>query len=411
MTRGEDVGRWERMQNAPSPAARRALKSLFGPPPWETTGSRNGQVPVSRLHGRISDVERRDFLVRLALAGVGAAGLTTDQVRRLFGAFAQESSDHAAVVGLTNVGPGMLEGFQVNVHQLAVGYVTDPSPQVFALMVDLRDQVTRLLEGRQRPVQTHTLHLLSGELSILMATATADFGDPNGAAAHALAALADAEAIGHDELRGWAMALLSRAHRYAGRPQDAVAAAQAGQRFADRGHVRSRLLELEARALTEMGDRHALRVIAQVGEHARPTGLDISDGLGGEFSVSPGWVAYSQGAVALGLGDYAGAVRETERSLQLYEGQVAEDQSVGNITLGRIHLATAHAQMGNADGAAEVLSPVLTAPHKFVHLPLYDGRLDDLVRVLAQPRLSSATARQLTEHIGNFRTARPALSV
>jgi len=101
------------------------------------------------------------------------------------------------------------------------------------------------------------------------------------------------------------------------------------------------------------------------------------------------------------------AVRETERSLQLYAAR--QTPSNTNITLGRINLAVARVQQGEVDGAQEALAPVLAMPSG-MYLKLYDGRLANVSTLLRGTTPHGPQALQLAEQIEDFRQRPRALT-
>lgn len=357
--------------------------------------------------GKITPVERREFLELAALTGAGTVtGLTPDQVRRLLGAVSQESVGHAAAIELPNVGSTALDGLRAQVQHLSVSYVTQPPLSCFSEMVSLRDGLHQLLQGQQRPQQSSELHLMLGQVSCLLSVATLDLGNPYDAGGHARAAFAYGEAIGHDELRAWARATESCAARYAGRLPDSVRLAREGQRYAGRGDVLGRLYDLEARALAQMGDAAAVRVAERAPEVVGTADSDIAGVTGGEFGVSQARLAYGRGGTYLALGRYEEARMESQRALTLYSQHPPEDRSYGCEALARLNLANAHLRDGQLDGVQTVLEPVFGLPDTH-RLQIYSDGLLEISDHLARPELRSPSADQLAERIAVLRSCLP----
>jgi transcriptional regulator with XRE-family HTH domain len=405
---GHQVGRWERAEHAPGPLNRRALRDLFGTPPWEMAirPAPDLRTGVPAPCGKLNPVDRRDFLRSAGLTGV-AALLGPDDLRKLLDAVASESRAHASGAELTNIGPAALDQLHADVRRLARAYVVEAPMPLFAEMVAVRDDVFDRLEGQQRPDQASELHLLAGQLCCLLANATLDLGHPEAAAQQARAAWAYGEIIGHDGLRAWARGMESGIAYWSGRYREAIELASAGRLYAAAGSVLARLATLEAQALARVGDKAAAGRELEIAQEAIGRGHDeLHDGIRGEFAFPAARLAARSATIWNLVGDRQRASDEAARAIQLWQISPEDERSYGCEALALIELATARVHLGQVEGAAEVLGPVLRLPSSH-HIQLYGPGLAGLSTLLAKPANRGAEAQVLMGGIEAFHAALP----
>lgn len=410
---GHLVGKWERGVTKPGAHYRRALRKELGVPHWEAAGpsqdGSNGLSLTGAPCGTLSDVDRRLFLRAAAVIGSAAVpgGLAPTQLRDLLQTVARESRLAASVAEGTDLGASTLEQLHDDVRRIAAAYVTSPPLPLFVEMTTARDDVFQGLRGRARPTQHAELHLLAGQLLCLMANASLDLGNRQAAAQHARAAWSYGDGIGHDGLRAMARAMEALVAYWCGRYHDVLALTADGRSRTRAGSLLARLWALEARALAKLGRADAAtRALATahkvIGEGHDP----LSDGVGGEFAYQPARLAGSTAIVLSAIGDHAGAAREAAAAVGMWQQMPSSERSYGCEALTLIDQAAAHVRLGEVDGAAEHLAPVLGLPDAH-QLELYAGGLGTVRTLLDDPRYQGGVAGALAEQIDTFRAGLP----
>jgi tetratricopeptide (TPR) repeat protein len=307
-------------------------------------------------------------------------------------AAAHESSEHAASAESTNIGPATLEQLRDEVSRLAHALMHDDPVSVFSQVIRVRDRAYRILDGHQYPSQTSELYLLVGVCCCLLADASHLLGYRSAALEQTRAAWAYAEVIGHNSLRVWCRSMQSWLSYTEERPQQAVALAQSGLRYADNPTSRLRLKLMEGTAYATMGDsREALGAFAEAdAERERPSHFDeLFDGIGGSFAAPPAKQHHNEAAGYIHLGLAEMAERSAKRSIDLYTEGPDQERDETIVAGARITLATAQILRRDIDAAQETLDPVL-------NLPAY-LRADSLITKLRELR----AALQRTEFRGS----------
>jgi len=362
-------------------------------------------IPGVPENGRMSDVERRDFL-KIA-AGVGYLGLSPDQLARLVTGIAHEARVHLARAELSNIGPLALEQLSSEVVRLSRAFVSQPRIGVFAELVQLRDSIYALLKGNQSPRQATDLYLLAGQTCGLLADASVGLGNHVAASAQAHSAWAYGQFIGHSDLSAFGRATQSLAAYWSGDYQDAVAFARSGQEFADSPDVQARLITLEARALAKLGSTHDVPVlISRAEEVIERADSSVRQGTGGQLVFTTAKLNYYATKALADLGRHDDAIAHGERSVRLYQTIPDHLRDYRDEAHTYVTLAETSMRQLSVDGAAARLAPLFTHPQKRLigdDQPL-NRMLDGLSVQLRDVRLRGADARALAERIDGFQT-------
>jgi plasmid maintenance system antidote protein VapI len=319
-------------------------------------------------------------------------------------AAARETSEHAELAEVSEVGPGALEQFRADVVNVAREYVvTGPLP-LFMDMERIRRRISRALERTSHPCQANELYLLAGALSALMANASLDLGRSLEGDTFARAAWTYGKVTGHPGLMGWARGTQALIAMLDGRLDEAVSYAQDGLTAQRTGMGGARLYSVSARVLATAGReddaRFALTEAQKASERAAPT--DLYDELHGEFGFDMAKQRYYEAVTRVQLGQAKEGQISARTAITLFEGRPARERSYGCEALARAQLALAQLMAGELDGADEALQPILRLPR--------DRRITSLVRYLSAGRQilndsrfqGSSRARDLDEQLHAF---------
>lgn len=312
---------------------------------------------------------------------------------------AELSSRIARHAGVSNVNALVLEQFDADVSRLARDFVSRPLAVLVPEIRALREEVFRLIEGRQSPSQSRRLYTIAGWLGGLAAHVSLDLGHQRSAATHVRTVLQCAEAAEHAGQRAWGRSFQSLAAYWSGDFQRAAALARDGYDSSPHsGTIRARLLSLEARALGAGGDsRMALRVLALA--HDARISAD-ADELPGVFAFPEAKQWTYTGTTLLGLGVAAHthrAITASERAVQIYRSGTDEDRSPGDVNAAHLDLATAYLMIGEIEGVAAQLASVLTSPQRTASISIRLRNLD--ARLAAGPYRGSRAVDELREGI------------
>jgi hypothetical protein len=368
----------------PRPAACRVLERLFDRPVGTLLG-----LPVPARHQRTDGPDPAEETV----------------VERLTTRAAIRARDHARAHAVAAVDAVSIEALHLEMRRLARGYATTPPGDILAELVLARDRAYVLIDRTRRPTDLADLYLIAGQACGLAATTSWDLGDPDAADDLANAAWTYGQLCGHNTLRAWARSVQATIAFWSGRAGEGVHFTTDGLRYAE-GAATVRLYAIAARAWSLLPGgadraRSALRQAVEARDHDRGRD-DMSDALGGEFGFPPVRLALCSGAVHIGLGDGGAAARYAVEALRLYE-QTPGDQRRWAVRHGALmDLATARAQQGEIDGAAEVLRPGL-ALEPARRTARLGRRLQTLRGVVSRaPHRANAVARGLVEAVDDW---------
>jgi tetratricopeptide (TPR) repeat protein len=261
----------------------------------------------------------------------------------------------------SNVGPETLDQLRDEVARSAAAYPQQPLPQILGDLMDLQDVAFRLLEGRQRPSESHDLYLMAGALSGMLAKASHDLGDPHSAMTQARTAYICADNAGHNGLRMWTRGLQSMIAYWAGWPNEAVRYTRllSENESRSRGTVSVWLAAQEARVLAVLGEtdqaEDAIRRANVAREKVEPDDLDE---LGGILTFTrPRQLYYEADARVWLPGEEAEAA--AIEAIAAYESAAPEERSFSDEAGASADLALARVNRGELEGAREALRPVL----------------------------------------------------
>jgi hypothetical protein len=318
---------------------------------------------------------------------------------------AAQARSHARSAAAAVVDAVSVETLHSEVRRLARGYATTPPLALLGDLVETREGAYRLLQLTRRPGDLADLYLIAGQVCGLAATTSWDLGDAEAADDLAAAAWTYAELCRHPTLRAWVRGVQATTAFWSGRPAEGLRLAEDGLRYAG-GSAAVRLHAIGARASAMLpggAERAviALRHAADAREHDR--GADeLSDGVGGEFGFPPTRLALCAGAVFLRLGDGVQASRHSREALQLFERTPPAQQRWAVRHGALIDLATARAQQGDVEGAADALGPALALDPERRTARL-SGRLLTLRRVVGDsPGRTTRVGRELIEAIDDW---------
>ncbi|MGH3754574.1 MAG: hypothetical protein ACRDRP_18115 [Pseudonocardiaceae bacterium] len=342
------------LSTLPYPAAQGTLEKMFGEPVTRLLGPPYGiqaPQPVRCRHG--------------AAPGRGTA--RTDWEGQVIAMSADRARDFLTRIEASNVGAETLDQLIDDVRRLVTAYQQQPLPTLLGDLVDTQDRAFGLLEQRQRPAQTRDLYLMTGITCGLMAKASHDLGASHDAMTQARAGYACADNAGHDGLRAWIRGLQALITYWSGRYADSVRYAQLGAEAAARPSGTSGvwLASSEARSLAALNrfeEAHAaLDRATEAREHLQPDELDT---LGGLCTFSrPRQLYYAADALAWGGETEANHTQRLAlEALDAYAGAPGQDRAFGDESGARCALALARVFLGEIDGAADALAPVLELP-------------------------------------------------
>ncbi|MEW9532844.1 XRE family transcriptional regulator [Microbispora sp. NPDC049125] len=316
---------------------------------------------------------------------------------------ARESLSHAGAAHLSDVSAMSLEHLDGEIRRLASEYVyADPLP-LFRTMLQLRDDIFRLLDGHVRPGQAAQLMLFAGQVCGLLANASLDMGDRAAAMTQAKAAWTYASVIDHHPLRAWVRGLQAMISYWNGCAAIAGDLARDGQRYAPSRTAFARLASIEALASAAMGaEAQTLRAVG--GAWDRKGDYDeIHDGVGGEFHFDMAKHFYLAAGAYVHLRHADAAITCADQAISLYRAGPPHLRAYGNEAIAYSDLTVGHLLKGDLEAATSVLTNVLALPER----QRIDGLAQRLQRVrgwvTAEPRFRGCPhAQALVERIEEF---------
>jgi transcriptional regulator with XRE-family HTH domain/tetratricopeptide (TPR) repeat protein len=281
----------------------------------------------------------------------------------------------------SNVGPLTLADIAANTKRIAQDYLTDPPAVVYARAAQQADRVFRLLQtGRQHLDQTKELYRWAGYLCTLLAWMAGDLGQQAAAETQARTAWACTEPAADATLRAWVLSTMSKIYLWDQRFEDAADAAARGFAIAPKGTAAIMLACQEADAWAEIGAGDRATTALERVEEAHQQ--NERDEVGGLLHCGDLRKHNYTGSVLLRIGKPLDAIQRADAALQ--SAKADSFPAYGTLAQVRIWAATAHLQVAaksepgspGIDGAAELLSPVLSIP--------VEKRLDTVVRRLRE---------------------------
>jgi hypothetical protein len=397
--------RWYFGKVTPQNDARRVLAHLF-------------KRPVPQLLAEVPAPTEPAYLGR----GLVDAGAPNTELRADPGAALHWMERHAAMAARramefamgaerNEVGQQTLDYLQHEVRRIAEVHLRVPVGTILDDLAYIQDATFRLLEsGRAKPSQVRDLYLLASLQSGMLSKASHDLGDSQSAVMQARTAAVCADQAEHQTMRAWVRGLQSAISYWAERPEDALHYARQGVAIGSnlRGSVMVWLAVQEARAAALLGDAETVHAANCRAEELRERTLaDDLDALGGNFHFPQIRQNYFSVEANVMLGDSnANLVRRAEEAVRGFSDTNDPHWAFGSEAGAQSNLALARLHMGDLEGAAEAVHPVLDLPpsHRIA------GIIGSVQRVQASlmhgPHRDAITARELREEIAAFSSRR-----
>jgi transcriptional regulator with XRE-family HTH domain len=282
---------------------------------------------------------------------------------------ARRAFKFGAIAEGTNIGPETLQQLFEEVRRISSVYPRNPIHSVLGDLIEAQNVAFVLLEGRQQPNQTRDLYLLAGLLSLMLAKASHDLGDPASAMKQARTAYICADNADHNGLRARIRAQQSLMAYWAGWTSDAARYAALGRDLAQPGSGTAGLwlLAQSARTRAAVGDGESsaqdLEAATRLKEVLEPDDLDA---FGGLMRFADCRFRYYEADTRIWIpGQEEAAERAGLEAITAYEEAAAagsDDWAYGDDAGARADVAFVRAMRGEVDGAEEALAPVLALP-------------------------------------------------
>jgi hypothetical protein len=315
---------------------------------------------------------------------------------------ASESATWLSLAESSNVGELTVEQLHADVRRIATSYLKTPTGPLFTRTRALRDRAFVLLEGRQRPAQTRQLYAAAGWALTLLAWMTVDLGRPDVAETHARSARVCADNADLDGLRAWVCATQHTAAFWQDDFARAAEYAAEGRRYAEG----SAALYLASAHAMDLSRSHQLVQAHEVLTEARHLAdrLEMSpDEVGGPFQCTTGRAAGLWADTHFGLRQPSEALTLSQDGLTAFERTPVGERNAGSERMVRLQLAKAHLMLGEPDGAAEALQPVLETPPEHRVRPLL-RRVGEVAALAAVegPRPAAAITTGIRDAVADF---------
>ena len=306
-------------------------------------------------------------------------------------------------------GPETIQALFDETARIARVYPRVPLNDVLSDLIEAQDVTFVQLEGRQKPSQSKDLYILAGLLSLVLAKASHDTGDPRSAMKQARTAAICAEQAEHPGLMIRVRAQQSLIAYWAGWTSEAARYATVAEDLTDRntGSGAVWLTAQSARTWAALGDgERAVTALNRAADLRAAMEPDDLDAIGGLMRFASCRQEYYEAETRIWVpGEEEHAKESAQRAVSAYEiahEQNSDDWAFGDEAGSRADLAFAHACLGEVEGAREVLAPVLDLP--------VDRRIAGIVRSvmrvhdpLRRPEYTgSTTVRQLREEIDAY---------
>jgi hypothetical protein len=316
---------------------------------------------------------------------------------------AEESAQFHRWSATTNVDDDVLEQMTADVAELAWREQVDSPATTYARLLGARDDVFRLIAGRQQPRHTTGLYKIAGQICGMLSIVTFDLGHPHAANTHARTALHCAEVSGYTPLRVFIRWCQSSVAYWGGRYDEAAQLMESALPDATSGTTLLRLASQQARI-------NAAR--QQPGEVSRALALAVTSPTE-RTSDEPGVLGFDAGIAALyaseahyalgGTDDLDAAVQWAHTALDEFTAQ--SRPRIQSFAGARFDLALAHLGRGELDAVGEHLAPILRSTHAEYRTVPVIGRAQSLHALLTQRTdLTSHTMTALHDDLTEFCT-------
>lgn len=301
---------------------------------------------------------------------------------------AGESARFTRRAGVT-VSAELLDQLRSEVRGLAAEYLHRPPYEVFAPISTLRREVFSLLDRHVPTQHLSDLYVCAGQLTALLAHASADLGQPVVAEAHACTAWLCAELAGHDPLRAYVRWVEANIAYWTGQYRQAAEIAAEERRYATSGSGMLRLASQEARAWAACGDQNAVERALMTARDERDRLPDQTDEAGA-FRFGAGKAAYYAAEAWLAVGGADNARRAHSDAEEAYALLTAEPQPCPElVAAARLDLATAQVALGQLEAAGSTLTDVFTLPAERRTVPVTQ-RAAQVDKALSMPEIGTS---------------------
>lgn len=289
-----------------------------------------------------------------------------------------------------------LDELHAGVEETAVDYLgTAPAPMLHRADALRGDVLQRLRDYRHGPHERADLYVAAGRLSGILAYSALDLGDSEAALEHCRAAARCAHYAGDNELLMWVRGTQSLIARFNGDYGIALDYVRDGLQYAGDvpGTGEARLLSGEAQCLANLGDSPKANRTLDLAERAHER-VTRPDSLAGLFEFSHTKRLYYSGSSLIWLNggdDARRAERDALAAIASWEAMPPEQRSLDDERLAHIYVATARVQLGDVEGAAEIMQPVLTLPPE-AQISWINKRAHRVGSILAAPRYLQSSA-------------------
>ncbi|MCK2240081.1 hypothetical protein [Crossiella sp. S99.1] len=362
------------------------VETLFGPPI-----ERPRWLPVG--HHRLGHIDHgRDH---------------ADWQRQVMAMCAEKARGFLSGAGQSNVGRAQIEELADDIKALAIDYPVKPVEDLIPELARTQIEIFDYLRGKQPPLVSIDLHLLAGVASGLLAKASHDLRNPREAMTHARTAAECASLAGHPGLQAWAEGMRSMIEYWTNQYSQAARSARRGIELTpgNRGSSAIWLASSEARALAAQGRITEAKAAIEAADRIREVSFpDTLDEIGGLFSFSPArGLYYAADALARGRKDCATETEEfASRALAAYSSASPENRSFGDEAGSRCDLAIARIHLGNIEGAAEAIQPVLELPRP-MRIHGIVASVEEVEKTLSTIPHQGRAGKSLSDEIVEFR--------
>ncbi|GAB1691225.1 hypothetical protein [Krasilnikovia sp. M28-CT-15] len=281
--------------------------------------------------------------------------------------------EQAMTLTTTNVDDAQLDDLWSDMGHLGDAYTHTTPKSILRQLSFVREQAATLLQGRQRPKQARNLYLLSAKCCAMMAWISADLGRYGAAQELNSAAWLYSQYADDHLARRWVRTAQSRVEYWAGNgAESARLAADALAYPVSSGMTDAPLILAEARGWASVrAERQVLDAVRRWAriEDADPTVTD-EDRF---FNISKDRRYYMAGTSLLSVGRTGLALQELRTARQAYERSAPEFRWEAMDPMIRIDTARAHLRLGELDGTAAEIEPLLSTDI---------GRRPDMVRAM-----------------------------
>lgn len=338
--------------------------------------------------------------VDIALGADGrlVAAFEADEAERLEEAATRKTlaASLAASRDLIDLAEMDLDQIHAGVAETAVDYLsTAPGPMLHRTNALRTDVLGRLRDHRHGVNERKDLLVAAGRLSGVLAYAALDLGDPHAALEHARAGARCAQAAGDLELLMWMRGTQSLIARFNGDYGVALDYVRDGLQYAGEvpGTGKARLLSGEAQCLANLGDSVGANRTLDAAERAHEA-VRQPDSLAGLFEFSHTKRLYYSGSSLIWLeggADAQRAERDALAAITSWQQMPPEQRSLDDERLAHVYVATARVQLGDIEGAAEVMRPILTLPPE-AQISWINKRAGRVASMLSAPEYATSTA-------------------